>query len=149
MDSVRFGKALGVGAREAARALARAADAAASPNPSAKASPIAQRASQTTQRAVRNTVQTTRGVREGSRRFGEAVWGPTARLTGVLWLEVMGVFFSLFAITGLGYCWSHRAVFHSGSPTDRRSFYVMAIMAAVFSYFCISSFLRARIRSRR
>jgi hypothetical protein len=168
MDSVRFGRALGTGARAAAKALMQAADAAATPKPAAQANqphrpapqPARPAPSRVLHKAAETVVrshQTGRGVREGSRRFGQAVWAPAVRVTSVVWLEVMGVFFSLFAIVGCGFCWSHRAViqaaFHGGNPhvppADQRSFVMMAAMALLFGYFCISSFVRARRRSRR
>ena len=42
--------------------------------------------------------QTGQGLKEGGKRFGEAVWGPFAKLSGVLWLELTGVFFGIFAL---------------------------------------------------
>ena len=156
MDSVRFGRALGVGAREVAKALVKAADAATSPNPSqptrppqAEArrpvAPVIQKAAHTAAQVRR----TSGGVAEGSRRFGKAVWTPAARLTGVLWLEVTGVFFALFAVAGVSYCWKNWRVLHGGSLTDQERFWVMAAMGAVFGYFCVSNFARARRRSRQ
>jgi len=150
MDSERFGRALGFGARAAAKTLVKAADAAAAPNPKDKTKPAEpvveapRRASQATEK-VRITSQ---GVREGSRRFGQAVYQPAVKITAVIWLEVMGVFFSLFVIVGAGYCWSHRVALHGGDAAERRSFWMMAAVTILFGYFCVSSFLRARRRSR-
>ncbi|QHN04183.1 hypothetical protein FTO74_13005 [Granulicella sp. WH15] len=149
MDSVRFGRALGTGAREAARALLNAADAASSPNPSTPPQPASQpTAKPAPTPRVAQVIQTTRGVREGSRRFGEAVWKPTVRASGIIWLEVTGTFFSLFVIVGSTYCWSHRAALHGGTPEAQRGFWVMAAMTLLFGYFCLSSFLRAKRRAR-
>jgi hypothetical protein len=67
----------------------------------------------------------------------------------VLWLEVTGVFFGLFAVTGVTFCWKNWRVLHGGSATDQQRFWVMAGMGAVFGYFCLSSFVRARRRARR
>ena len=53
------------------------------------------------EQAARTTAQvrqTGQGLKEGSKRFGEAVWGPLVRLSGVLWLEFTGVFFGIFAV---------------------------------------------------
>jgi hypothetical protein len=38
------------------------------------------------------------GVATGAKRFGAAVWGPMAHTGGVLWLEITGLFFALFAL---------------------------------------------------
>src|ERR1700712_1064106 len=95
MDSVRFGKALGFGARQAAKALLTAADAATSPNPStvpaqaqeARSAPKPRVAEALSQKAARTTAQvrqTKAGLARGSKRFGEAAWGPFVKVSGVL-----------------------------------------------------------------
>ena len=153
-----------MGTREMAKALVKAADAAAAPNPSkpggapqpvrreAAAATPARPVSPIIQKAAKKAVQvqrTSRGVREGSRRFGQAVWAPAARIGSVLWLEVTGVFFALFAGTGVVYCWEHWRAIQGGTALDQRRLALMAGMALVFGYFCISSFVRARRRERR
>src|SRR5271170_4827771 len=141
MDSVRFGRALGFGARAAAKTLVKAVDAATSPNPSAGvgakqspvvasnqavASPPASTSSSSTgkaevpgvrfgQQAARTTAQvrlTGRGLKQGSKRFGEAVGGRLVTLSGVLWLELTGVFFGIFALSATGGAWRLRAAVH-------------------------------------
>ena len=173
MDSVRFGRALGVGARAAAKTLVGAVDAATSPNPrassgTAQAGPSqnsgasTQRrttaagrpaAAQATQQAVRTAQQArraTEGVARGGKRFGEAVWSPFVRLSGVLWLEFTGVFFGIFALYALSGAWKLREYIHEkpGSHDQHVHFLMAAIMGVVFTYFCVSSFLRARRRER-
>jgi hypothetical protein len=91
------------------------------------------------------------GVKRGSKRFGEAVWGPFLRLSGVLWLEVSGVFFGIFALLALGYLWKLRGAWHAGraNVADHRSLMGAALMLVLFGYFCVSSFVRARRRERQ
>jgi len=151
MDSVRFGRVLGVGARLAAKTVASAVDAATAPNPSAK-SESAGRAGAGTPAGRQaapikaQVQQTSKGLKQGSKGFGEAVWGPFARLSGVLWLEFTGVFFGLFALSmGVG-LWRQRETFH-GTGSGR--FLLLAGVALLFGYFCVSSFLRAGRRSRQ
>src|SRR5580704_10098915 len=108
MDSVRFGRALGIGARAAAKTLVTAVDAATAPNPSVpaktpagagapstegKAADTGARMGQQAARTASQVRQTSEGLKRGSKRFGEAVWGPFVKLSGVLWLELTGVFF--------------------------------------------------------
>lgn len=165
MDRVSFGRALGAGAREAARALVKAADAAAAPNPSARAggaaaprpnSPGLDRLEAGTSnkdsaervvRAHRSARVAAKGVRQGSARFGQAVWRPFVKLSGVLWLEVTGVFFGLFAVTAAVGVWKNRADFHAAGPAQERLWLAVG-MLVLFGYFMVSSFLRARRRSR-
>jgi len=91
------------------------------------------------------------GLRRGSKRFGEAVWGPFVKLSGVLWLEVAGVFFGIFALMAVGYLWKLRGAWHSGAATatTHRSLMGAVVMLAFFGYFSVSSFVRARRRERR
>jgi hypothetical protein len=180
MDRVRFGRALGIGARQAVKTLVTAVDAATADNPSARsagqarAGADAARASVATPSAARTSVETTprkaaetvvrtaarsvvqaremqSGVKRGTRRFGEAVWGPFVRLSGVLWLEVSGVFFGVFALIALGYLWKLRGAWHAGAANEaaHKSLLGALIMLALFGYFCVSSFVRARRRERR
>jgi hypothetical protein len=183
MDSVRFGRALGVGARAAAKTLVTAVDAATSPNPSAEAKANTAAASDsgasagaagsgagaTTssasrkveapggrlgQRAVETTArvrQTGRGLKEGGRRFGEAAWGPVVKLSGVLWLELTGVFFGIFAVFAGSSAWKVREALHETAANRDAHVHLLlsAAMAAVFGYFCVSSFVKASRRGRR
>jgi hypothetical protein len=182
MDAVRFGRALGFGARQAVKTLTTAVDAATAENPKAKgprgarggvgsaapevmrpagasAMPTAHSAAHTTAKTAAKTIAGARnaqqGLKRGSKRFGEAVWGPFVRLSGVLWLEVSGVFFGIFALfAGLG-VWRLRGAWRlagaNGTANEgaHRSFEGAAVMLAVFGYFCASSFIKARRRERR
>jgi hypothetical protein len=176
MDSARFGRVLGIGTRLAAKTVASAIDAAKAPSPTAggtsgplvKASPAragatasnasqpapstpAERVRLQAREAVAQAGTTGRGLKEGGRRFGHAVWRPFARLSGVLWLEFTGVFFGLFAVTaalGASRLWNGS---HAVSATHHPpgAFFVAVGMAALFGYFCVSSFVRAAHRGRQ
>lgn len=166
MDSVRFGRALGFGARAAAKTLVTAVDAATTPNPSAKSSsqptigpassvqastpPAGARTAQQVTRTVEQARRTTEGVARGGKRFGEAVWRPFVRLSGVLWLEFTGVFFGIFALYAGSGAWKLRGEIHETATNhDAHIHFLMAaIMAVVFTYFCVSSFLRASRKGR-
>jgi hypothetical protein len=175
MDRVRFGRALGFGTRQAMKTIAAAVDAATAEDPSVKprpagssTSPGASSASRTSApgasfrppiaTAPRNVAHTAaktveqarhvkQGLGRGGKRFGEAVWGPFVRLSGVLWLEVSGVFFGIFALVALGYLWKLRGAWHSGAASHR-NLIGAAVMFALFGYFCVSNFVHARRRER-
>lgn len=162
MDSVRFGRALGAGARVAAKTLVTAVDAATAPNPTAsqRATPAGGPKPESKDpgsvqrpaaRAGARVEQTRRGVVQGGKRFGEAVWGPFVRLSGVLWLEMAGVFFGLFAVFAATGAWKLRGALHSNELSqDDHSHLLLALgMAVVFGYFSISSFVKAKRRERR
>jgi hypothetical protein len=169
MDSVRFGRALGIGARSAAKALAGAVDAAAAPNPTppkprpttpapAPAStpdpppnrPIAN-AARTAARATMHARKASEGVTRGGKRFGGAIWGPFVKLSGVLWLEISGAFFGIFALFAGQAVWTHRADFRAKPANHDAHLHALVFlaMALVFGYFCVSNFVRARLRERR
>jgi hypothetical protein len=169
MDRFRFGRALGFGARQAVKTLVTAVDAATAANPAGKGTVAGAKAGPATQTRVSSTparptgaVQTAaktvaqarevhQGVRRGSRKFGESVWRPFVRLSGVLWLEVSGVFFGIFALMALGYLWKLRGAWHAGAANaaGHRSMLGAVIMLGLFGYFSVSSFVRARRRERR
>lgn len=168
MDSVRFGRALGVGARAAAKTLLTAADAAASPNPSAK-KPTAEASSKPTAprtpvavssaaaaveqvaRTAAQARQVTTGVTQGGRRLGDSVWRPFVKLSGVLWLEFTGVFFGIFAAYAVSGAWKLRAEWRETPANhDMHMHFLMATgMALLFGYFCLSSFMRASRRGSK
>ena len=162
MDSVRFGRALGAGARAAAKTLVTAVDAATAPNPSPARKPRAEQKSagktaasgeRLGQQVARSRVQaaeTTAGLKRGGRRFGQAVWKPFVKLSGVLWLELTGTFFGIFALFAVGGAWKMHSAMRetAGNHLAHERFEWAVVMAAVFSYFCITSFLKARRRGR-
>ena len=153
MDSVRFGRVLGIGARLAGKTIVQAVDAAASPNPRA-ASPAPPEKTVTVipppvARAAASARTTTQGVARGSKKFGEAVWSPMVRSGKVLWLEVTGVFFGLVAAAGVQGVYLHRVGAYANATTgERKHFWLAAAMAIVFGYFCLSSFIRANRKNR-
>ena len=181
MDVVRFGRALGFGARQAVKTVTSAVDAATADNPSGRsarrgassaqaARPQADPAADSTQttapeatgtatskaihQAAHTAAQTVikargtrQGLRSGGRRFGPT-WRTFVRLWGVLWLEVVGVVFGLFVVFAAVGAWNLRAEWHSNAAGHRQLLGALA-MLAVFGYFCVSSFVRARRRERR
>ncbi len=164
MDSVRFGRALGFGARAAAKTLVTAVDAATAPNPSGarKAAVVPgttrvaadSTAARLGQKAAQTTVQvkqTGQGLKRGGKRFGEAVWGPFVKLSGQLWLEFTGVFFGIFAVFAMSNAWKMRGELRetAGNHDAHVHLLVTAAMAVVFGYFCVSSFVKANRKGKR
>jgi len=148
MDTVRFGRALGSGARESAKALARAAQAAFAPDPSS--AHTAARAGNSAQtEATRGSLKDLRtGVQRGSRNFGESTFKPIAKASSVLWFEFTGSFFGLFALALALETWKHRAELRPSVIFTGHAWLAPAMML-VFLYFTISSFVRASRRNRR
>src|ERR1700761_8044634 len=70
--------------------------------------------------------------REG-KKFGERIWGPFAHAGGVLWLEVTGCFFALFAVYFGQNAVKLRQQWHTGP--EHAKFLVYCAITAVFLYF--------------
>jgi hypothetical protein len=143
MDKVRFGRALGYGARHAAKTLAQAVDAATTPSAASDKPRV-------TAAEVRGRVaaapETLRQAAGQAKIAGRSVWSPVAKFSSVLWLQVTGTFFLLIAAVFAGGLWKVRGAAHS---TDAGRLYVYAAAFAVFTYFGVSNFVRAWRRERR
>jgi hypothetical protein len=91
--------------------------------------------------------QRTRNVGRGGRNLGRAVWNPFAHASSILWLEITGMFFALFAVLFAQHLWAIRRAYRSGS--EHTHFIAYGVFSLLFLYFAASSFARARTRSRR
>ncbi len=158
MDRVRFGRALGYGARHAAKTVMKAADAATTPaparaetrrEPAVPVDRVAEKVAQT-QRTVAQTQRTVAQTKKQAGRLGRSVWTPVARFSSVVWLQVTGLFFALIAMFLAQGAWKERAAVHLpvGSHAAVK-FYVLAVACAAFAYFCVSNFVRAWLRERK
>jgi|SRR5579875_695267 len=135
MEARRLGRTVGVGTRIAARLLREGA---------------ARAAAQSAARAEKSIPPyTARGQRlaEGSRRFARSVWTPLARASRILWLEVTGLFFAIFAVFFASNTWRVRTGWHAGPR--HREFMLYALCTAIFLYFTVSSYVRARRHKNR
>jgi hypothetical protein len=159
MDRVRFGRALGYGARHAAKTLLQAADAASTPSPARPAGAATpNRPAQSSQpvQAVRGadrvvqTQQTVVAATKHAGRLGRSVWTPLARFSSVVWLQVTGLFFALIAMFMAQGAWKDRAAMKLPLRSHEAvKFYALAAAFAVFAYFTVSNFVRAYLRERR
>jgi hypothetical protein len=109
--------------------------------------PVATAASARATQSATRIVEQGRGVRHGASRFRDLALKPFVRLSGVVVLEVVGVFFGVFAVYGFNTMWRVHASWHAGSP-NHRQFLGGALILALFGYFCVTSFVRARRRER-
>lgn len=109
-----------------------------------------QAAARTAARAAVQVQQTRAGVARGSKRFGTSVWRPMVKLSGVLWLEMTGSFFALFALYSISGIWTHRADLRTTALNHTAHLHLLINCGAavMFTYFSVSSFLKARRRSR-
>ena len=166
MQPNRLGRVLGIGARVAADKLregtARAAAAAQRPNPPQPAPVATQPAPAATQPAARpqpllpkrsapsappapSVAEGSRRLARGAGRFSASLWRPFAHATGILTLQITGMFFAIFTLVFTVHSWQlYRA---AGWRDHHLPLY--AVFAALFAWFTISSFWRASRRQKR
>jgi hypothetical protein len=152
MDRVRFGRALGYGARHAAKTLLQAADAASTPSPArpAGAAATSRPAQHTPAERVVQTQQTVVAATKHAGKLGRSVWTPLARFSSVVWLEVTGLFFALIAMFMAQGAWKDRAAMKLPLRShEAMKFYALVAAFAVFAYFTVSNTVRAYLRERR
>lgn len=149
MDRVKFGRALGYGARHAAKTLAQAAEAASAPSPAGKSVGVSgvRRAGNFPAAAPAGrprSVPDAETVRAAGRQAKASIVAPVVRFSSVVWLQVTGVFFALVAFTMGAAAWRARAALHAGNGShDAAKLYAYIAVCALFTYFTVSSFVRA------
>ena len=141
MEPNTLGRKLGIGMRVASKRLL---DRATQPNPQSAAQPVQTQ----TPPVPQPQVYAARGkaVARGSRKFGEAVWKPFAHASGVLWLEVTGLFFGIFTLFFAVNTYKLRHEWEIGPGHQR--FLVFTVVTLAFAYFTCSSFYRARKKEK-
>jgi hypothetical protein len=87
------------------------------------------------------------GAKRGAKAFGQAFLGPFTRAGSILWLEITGLFFALFALFFVQSVYRVRTSLWHGPEHAHLLLY--AAMAVGFAWFSVSSFLRAYRKSKR
>ncbi len=136
-----IGRVLGIGVRVAGRIagqhLAGHAQAAAARPLTVPAAPLRAGA----QNATRITSRTGGAVAKGIGGFLR----PFARVGGIIWLEVAGVFFLLPVLVFAPRAWQYRVDWLHGP--GQRTFWASIVVVVVFLYLGVSSFWRAHRKS--
>ena len=135
MEPKKVGRTLGIGVRVASNMLRQrveqAAEARAS-QPPAPSPPLSSR-----------VITAKRGVKA----FGQGLLGPFTHAGKLLWLEITGLFFALFALYFAQNVYRVRAAWRQGPEHSHLLLY--CALAAAFAWFSFSSFARAYRRSKR
>jgi hypothetical protein len=95
----------------------------------------------------KNFVEPARRVAQGTRRFGQAFWGPLAHTGATLWLEITGLFFALFALFFAQNVIRVRSDYAHGPEHTHFILYLVLMLA--FCWFCFTSFHKAYKRGKR
>jgi len=89
-------------------------------------------------------LEQSRVVAAKGRQASQSFWKRLAHAGRMLWHEVTGVFFALFALFFAQGVWRARADWHQGA--EHAHFELYLAMAALFAYFSVSSFVRSRCK---
>jgi hypothetical protein len=146
MEPNRLGRVLGAGTRIAADKLReRAAQAMA--NPPTTSSTEATAASPRIPSAPKaaSYAEGAGRLARGAGRFGASMWRPFAHATGVLWLQVTGVFFSMFTLFFV----VHASQLYRAAGWHNRRVIAYAAFALLFAWFAVTSFWRAQRRQKK
>jgi hypothetical protein len=93
------------------------------------------------------------GIARGAKRFGEAVWGPLAHTGGVLFLEITGLFFALFAAYFGQAAYKSRYAYRLESGQFHFVFLswltAFAALTLLFTFFTLSAFVKAYLKEKK
>jgi len=147
MDKVRMGRALGYGARHAAKTMMQVVDAATTPAPRAPSVPAQPQTARPTPAFVEHLDQARQTVAHSHqeiKRAKRSIFAPFKEFSRTVGLQVAGVFFGIIAIVMVQGMWMRRQALHTSlTSTDAQKFYVEAFFFVLFAYFAISSFVHA------
>ena len=112
-------------------------------NPNRQSQTAGRTATQATMQAAQTVSHATRSVSRGAAGF----FRPFRRVGGILWLEITGVFFLLPVAVFAPFFWREAIAYHHTS--DHKTLWVTGGVMALFLYLSVSSFWRARRRSKQ
>jgi hypothetical protein len=167
MEPRKVGRTLGIGVRVASNMLRerveqarQAAPPVAAPSPDTASSappaspigtprpPSSSRASSVSGRpAGADVTNKVANAKRGVRAFGQALLTPFTHAGGILWLEITGLFFALFAFFFAQSVYRLRGVWNQ--PGQQSHLLLYAVLAIGFGWFSVSSFVRARRKTKR
>ncbi len=149
MEPKKVGRTLGIGVRVASNMLRervqRAAASAPAPSTTGNGRPAAAPAF-TSGRSIPASSRVA-AAKRGAKAFGQALLGPFTHAGGVLWLEITGLFFALFALFFVQSIYRVHTAWRQGPEHTHLLLY--CAMAFVFGWFSVSSFARAYRKSKR
>jgi hypothetical protein len=133
MEPKKVGRTLGIGVRVASNMLRQRVEQAAQARDSRPPAP-----------PLSTRVVT---AKRGAKAFGQAFLGPFTHAGTVLWLEITGLFFALFAAFFAQSVYRVRAAWRQGPEHSHLLLY--CALAAGFAWFSFSSFARAYRRNKQ
>ena len=152
MEPKKVGRALGIGVRVASNMVRqRVAEAAAAP-PAPPAGPTAATVPRPPEPVVppRRPApgpSKTAVAKRGAKAFGQAFLGPFTHAGSILWLEITGLFFALFALFFVQNVYRVHTAWRQGPEHTHLLLY--GALALGFAWFSASSFLQAYRKNKR
>ncbi len=154
MEPKKVGRTLGIGVRVASnmlrerveRAAASSAATSQTGNRTGNGQPAAAAPASNSGRSVPMTSRVATAKR-GAKAFGQALLGPFTHAGSMLWLEITGLFFALFALFFVQSVYRVHTAWRHGPEHAHLLLY--AAMALAFAWFSVSSFARAYRKSKR
>ena len=137
MEPKKVGRTLGIGVRVASNMLRERVQQASAPSP-VTVSP---------QNGRPGAAKRLETAKRGAKAFGDALLGPFTHAGSILWLEITGLFFALFALFFVQNVYRARGAWQQGP--EHQHFLLYAALAVGFAWFSFSSFLRAYRKSKR
>ena len=158
MEPKKVGRALGIGVRVASNmvrerveraAAAHPAQATAAPSSSADAGVAGNRRTVPApgRPAGAGITDKAATVKRGAKAFGQALLGPFTHAGSILWLEITGLFFALFALFFVQSVYRVLTAWRQGA--DHAHLLLYGALAIAFAWFSVSSFARAYRKSKQ
>ena len=148
MEPKKVGRTLGIGVRVASNMLRQRVEQAAAAHPgpveAGNGRPPAPPRPAPVKPSLSSRATT---AKRGAKAFGQALLGPFTHAGSILWLEITGLFFALFALFFVQSVYRVRTAWRQGPEHTHLLLYVF--LAAVFVWFSFSSFSRAYRKSKR
>jgi hypothetical protein len=99
------------------------------------------------ERRTAETLEQLRTTSKEAKRASGSLLHPVKRFSSVLWLQVTGTFFALMAATMGISAWRLRGALHKSIDShEALKLYLCVFVFVVFTYFTVSSFVRAERR---
>ena len=147
MEPKKVGRTLGIGVRVASNMLRERVERAAASSPPTSTAENGPPPASTPRRSVVPVGSRVKNAKRGAKAFGQALLGPFTHAGSVLWLEITGLFFALFALFFVQSVYRVHTAWLRGPEHTHLLLYVA--LAFIFAWFSASSFARAYRKSKR
>jgi hypothetical protein len=147
MEPKKVGRTLGIGVRVASNMLRQRVEQAAAQKPAPSEAGNGRPAAPPSAPLRGKIGSQAATAKRGAKAFGQAFLGPFTHAGSVLWLEITGLFFALFAVFFVQSGYRVHTSWRQGPEHVHLLLY--AALAVAFGWFSVSSFTRAYRKSKR